>query len=218
MRLYPLPRTVTPTVEYSSEEAASIAYSSQSAPRDPMEQGYYQDPFDPVSFISQQGQDARGRARRAPFVRRSTAEFEQKASSFESVCFECFLPGHRRPQCPHLSRTTNDPAFKAWVLANFTALQPWQQAWLHSLGRAPESMKSPLPTATPQMARPPPSGVYTSSRSGNGRHTTHPDDTPTSKSEKLTRGPAHLQSQIGNNSAVPHRQNEGSKPPHRNRR
>eukprot|EP00171_Calliarthron_tuberculosum_P004418 IDg4418t1 len=134
----PPSRTATPTVEYSSEEAASISLHIAAST------------------------NARGKARRAPFFRRSSAEIEQKATSFESVCFECFLPGHRRPQCPHLSRTTNDPAFKAWVLANFAALQPWQQAWLHSLGRAPESMKSPLPAVPPQMARRPPPPVSSS--------------------------------------------------------
>eukprot|EP00171_Calliarthron_tuberculosum_P022458 IDg22458t1 len=84
---------------------------------------------------------------------------DARTPSFQAICFECFLPGHRRPLCPHLDRTMVDPAFKAWVAANFAALEQWQQAWLKSIGRAPESattlVRGPPTTAAPTTAATP---------------------------------------------------------------
>lgn len=80
-----------------------------------------------------------------------------KARSVMDICFECNLPRHRRPDCPHLNRITNDPAFCAWVDANFGPFEEWRQGWLKSMGRPPQKAPPNGANVTNAPANRPPS-------------------------------------------------------------
>ncbi len=55
----------------------------------------------------------------------------------EDICFECFQLGHKRPNCPHLSRTIPDDPHIEWVRGNSERLSPAQKAWVQSVQRTP---------------------------------------------------------------------------------
>eukprot|EP00171_Calliarthron_tuberculosum_P017931 IDg17931t1 len=151
----PPSRTATPTIEYSSAELASIAFSANSAPADLFEASSIT-PMDPVHMLSHKPQKPLGQIPKPRCVQNAAESFKGRQPTFESICFECFLPGHRRPLCPHLNRTMVGPAFKQWVASNFSALLPWQQAWLQSIGRAPSNTQQPKLAHIPQPTRAPP--------------------------------------------------------------
>lgn len=128
----PPSRTPTASVEYSESEAASISLSAHTAPPDP--EGYavlmHSDTVDLVT----------GERRRTPSVQRQHYQYRQGTIPyFPDVCYECFVPGHRKPNCPHLNRSILDVAFRNWVSENFSRLETWIQERLRSLGRAPSN-------------------------------------------------------------------------------
>ena len=51
------------------------------------------------------------------------------------VCFECLGLGHKKPNCPHLSKTYFDPQFREMVKKNYHALTPQQKDYLQAVGR-----------------------------------------------------------------------------------
>lgn len=93
----PPSRTATPTVEYSSDEFRSISISARSALVDPFtsyDKTYH---TDNVYLVSQ---PLRQQAPKAQVPRGNEQFHKPNHPSFEAICFECFLPGHRRPLFP----------------------------------------------------------------------------------------------------------------------
>lgn len=135
---HPPSRTPTASIEYSEGEAASISLRSHSAPPDPMGS-------DTIDLVT-------GTRGNPPGVQRQPYSYGQgSAPYYPDVCYECFVPGHRKPNCPHLNRSSLDVAFRNWVFANFARLETWVQERLRSLGRAPLDLQAnfhPRPSDT----------------------------------------------------------------------
>ena len=53
------------------------------------------------------------------------------------VCFECFGLGHRKPNCPHLTRPYLDPGFLDIARDNYARLNEPQRTTLRVYGRTP---------------------------------------------------------------------------------
>lgn len=109
---------------------------------------------------------------------------DARTPSFQAICFDCFLLGHRRPLFPHLDRTIVDPAFKEWVF----------------LLRSPGEMSTSLAAINLPSGRESQHARYRAA--GNGRRTgtntagttrrpptssPDPDGSAKAKSKKLTR-------------------------------
>lgn len=76
------------------------------------------------------------------------------------VCYACIGLGHRRPQCPHRDRSSEDPNFAFLRAENFKVLTPEQQAAIRRVGAAPEKevgqkvpegLENFMPNAKPQV-------------------------------------------------------------------
>ena len=76
------------------------------------------------------------------------------------ICFECFALGHKRPNCPHLTRPYLDPGFLNIARGNYAKLNDIQRATLRSHGRTPAFALADDPGTVQQARVLPPSTPY----------------------------------------------------------
>lgn len=135
--------SVTADLEYSQYNwsTASLAYSRDTAPPEPLiADAVY------LVFPDTGGRNANPRYR--PGLNRPRA-------ALNDICFNCYIEGHRSPDCPHKDRIVHDPPFLKWISENFHRLANWQRGWLDSIGRAlGQSRVSPYRSSDPVVAAP----------------------------------------------------------------
>ena len=76
------------------------------------------------------------------------------------ICFECFALGHKRPNCPHLTRPYLDAGFLNIARGNYAKLNDIQRATLRSHGRTPAFALADDPGTVQQARVLPPSMTY----------------------------------------------------------
>lgn len=108
----------TATVEYSSDEAASILLSSQSTPSVSIDVTVPMDP-DTIDLVIGSMRMHTGTTLQLH------AYLHLNTPYFPEVCFDFFVPGHRKPNCPHLIRSALNMAYLKWVVDKFIRLDKW---------------------------------------------------------------------------------------------
>ena len=76
------------------------------------------------------------------------------------ICFEYFALGHKRPNCPHLTRPYIDPRFLNMARGNYAKLNDIQRATLRTYGRTPAFALADDPGTVQQARSRPPMTSY----------------------------------------------------------
>ncbi len=71
----------------------------------------------------------------------------------EAICFDSYVLGHPKPNCPHLARAAVDAPYRAWFIANCNRLTKEQKIWIRSLGREPGARDGSARPRTPRHLR-----------------------------------------------------------------
>ena len=80
---------------------------------------------------------AERRSKRYPFPNRPNWKVDRVQNSPDDICFECYGVGHKKPNCPNLERSSDDPAYRTLQKNNYGKLHRLQKEWLSTAGQTP---------------------------------------------------------------------------------